>query len=64
MTVNGEKVELKKAMTLKQFLEEQGYRAQHVVTERNGEIVPLAQADEVMLENRDVLEIIAFVGGG
>ena len=64
MVVNGKPVALIHPQILQDFLIEQGYRPQRVVTERNGEIVPRDAVEKVMLEDNDVLEIITFMGGG
>ena len=50
--------------TLGTLLQEQGFDRSRVAVERNGEIVPRAQFDEVLLEETDRLEIVQFVGGG
>lgn len=50
--------------TLGAFLQEQGFDRSRVAVERNGEIVPRAQFDDVLLEEADRLEIVQFVGGG
>ena len=38
--------------------------AQRIALERNGEIVPRSQLDQVALADGDTLEIVVAVGGG
>lgn len=39
-------------------------KADRIAIERNGEIVPRAQWEQVSLDDHDRLEIVQFVGGG
>lgn len=64
MRVNGKDIELKRGMTLAEFLAEHNYRAELVAVERNGQIVPRAEFDAAILKDGDELEIVSFVGGG
>lgn len=64
MRVNGKDIELKRGMTLTEFLAEHNYRAELVAVERNGQIVPRAEFDAAVLTDGDELEIVSFVGGG
>lgn len=64
MKVNGKTVNLEKAMTLKDFLLNNGYDLPRIAVELNGTIVPKASYDEVMLSPEDTIEIVRFVGGG
>lgn len=64
MQVNGEKLVLTKQISLAMFLQQRQYRAERVVAELNGTIVPKGSYDEIILQNEDVLEIVSFVGGG
>lgn len=64
MRVNGKEIELKRGMTLVEFLAEHNYRAERVAVERNGQIVPRAEFGAVILTDSDELEIVSFVGGG
>ena len=49
---------------MQEFLLQEGYIKEQIAVERNGEIVPKAQFEQVMLSDGDVLEIVHFVGGG
>ena len=64
MKVNGEEKTLEKEMSLADFLQQENYVPERIAVERNGEIVPKAEYDSVMLGGEDVLEIVHFVGGG
>lgn len=64
MRVNGKEFELKRGMTLVEFLAEHNYRAELVAVERNGQIVPRAEFGAAVLKDSDELEIVSFVGGG
>lgn len=64
MRVNRKDIELKRCMTLAEFLAAQNYRAELVAVERNGQIVPRSEFGAVVLQDGDELEIVSFVGGG
>lgn len=64
MHVNGKELSLDKPRTLLAFLQEQGYQIQRIAVERNGEIVPKADYGTVQLSDSDVIEVVAFMGGG
>lgn len=64
MVVNGKAITLEHSVSLKQWLEENGYGQGRVAVERDGDIVPKTQYDKVFLSNADRLEIVHFVGGG
>ena len=55
---------LEGARTLKSFLEREGYALDRVAVEKNGKIVPKTRYADVLLDDGDRLEIVAFVGGG
>lgn len=64
MQVNGEKIVLTEQISLVKFLQQRKYRAERVVVELNGTIVPKSSYNEIILQDADVLEIVSFVGGG
>lgn len=64
MQVNGKKLVLTEQISLDRFLQQRQYRAERVVVELNGTIVPKSSYDEIILQDADVLEIVSFVGGG
>ena len=64
MIVNGQENSLPKPVTVQEYLEENGYQIARVALEKNGAIVPKASFAETMLDDRDTIEIVSFVGGG
>ncbi len=64
MKVNGEQIQLTKAVTLEAFLVSQGYNIQRIAVERNNEIVPHETFSDVMLNDNDIIEVVHFMGGG
>lgn len=64
MNVNGKTVTLEKSVTLQAFLLEHGYQIPRIAVERNGEIVPKKEYEQVALMPEDTIEIITFMGGG
>lgn len=64
MIVNGTEVIVGRRITIKEFLEEQGYDVKKVAVERNGTIVPKCVFDTEAVSDEDKIEIVCFVGGG
>ncbi|OXM99425.1 sulfur carrier protein ThiS [Bifidobacterium vansinderenii] len=64
MQVNGEQVTLDKAVSVADYLEAHGYRAERVAVELDGAIVPREKRADVMLTDQSVMEIVQFVQGG
>ena len=64
MRVNGKEMTLGNCQNLLQFLEVNQFDVATLAVARNGEIVPKATYDVVMLDEEDVLEVVRFVGGG
>ncbi len=60
--VNGEL--LPAAATVQELLDRQGWRADRVAVEKNGEIVRRGDFSATALHDGDRLEIVRFVGGG
>lgn len=46
------------------YLNSNGYNVNRVVVEKNLEVVPRDNMNNVLLEDGDSIEIIQFVGGG
>ena len=63
-TVNGEELELPDGLTVAALLRHLGVRGERVAVERNGAVVKKARHEGEQLEPGDVLEVVAFVGGG
>ena len=64
MRVNGKEMTLGNCQNLLQFLEVNQFDVATLAVARNGEIVPKAIYDAVMLGEEDTLEVVRFVGGG
>ena len=64
LTINGETRNVEDDMTLRAFLESLALRAQMVVVERNGEIVPRERFADTPLAPGDTLEIVQMMAGG
>jgi len=64
LTVNGKRRELEGEMTLTDFLAQNGVDLRRIAIGYNGQVVPKASFDRIMLKDGDVLEIVQMVGGG
>lgn len=62
--VNGEQQILSEALTLQQLLAQRNVTAAHAAVELNGAIIARAMWAKVQLQEKDVVEIVTFVGGG
>lgn len=63
MIINGEKLEFKE-LSLKEYLAQKGFKSKFIAVELNGEIVPKANFESLILKQNDKVEIVNFVGGG
>lgn len=61
--INGEEKEIA-GKNLLEYLKENGFNPEHLVVERNFEIIPKEQFDSVTIQDEDVIEVLRFVGGG
>ena len=61
--INGTEYDLA-GKTFAQYLAGSGYDPKRIAVERNGELLPKAQYDSVILADGDSLEVVSFVGGG
>lgn len=64
MIVNGKKVEKGELNTVYDLLKSLNVNSKRVVIEINKEIVNSCNYNKILLNHEDVIEIIAFVGGG
>lgn len=64
MKWNGKQIALEMPVTVLEFLQQQGYNAQRVAVERNGEIIRRADFEKELLRDEDTVEVVGFVGGG
>ena len=61
--LNGEEKELA-GKNLLEYLKENGFNPEHLVVERNFEIIPKEQFGSVTIQDEDMIEVLRFVGGG
>ncbi len=64
LTVNGKKRELDSPTLLPEFLEAQGMTERRIAVGYNGEVVHKDHWGEIVLGDRDVLDVVQMVGGG
>lgn len=65
LQVNGKTVEVKEEnISLYDFLVSGQYKLESLVIELNYEIVPREKWKEIILKEKDTIEILRFVGGG
>jgi sulfur carrier protein len=64
LTINGEQREIDDGMTIAGFLDAKGLRAEMVVVERNGQIVPRIEYAATTLAAGDTLEVVQMMAGG
>jgi thiamine biosynthesis protein ThiS len=62
--LNGQERNLSEGTTLGGLIRTLGLEPSRIAVERNGEVVPKAHYDAVVLSEGDRLEIVHFVGGG
>lgn len=61
--INGEFTDAE-GISLEAYLDSAGFRRDRIAVECNGAIVPKAEYGTRILQDKDVLEIVSFVGGG
>jgi thiamine biosynthesis protein ThiS len=64
LTLNGEPHRAVAGWSVADLVRELGLNPKKVAVERNLEIVPRSTLGDVLLADRDTLEIVHFVGGG
>jgi len=64
VTINGEDINFNKSITIENFLKEKDIDTDAVVVELNKQIIPSEDYKTTYLSNKDILEILRFVGGG
>ncbi len=62
--VNGTTEKLPQSISIADYLSQKNYPTNRIAVEKNGEIIPKSQYENVMLMTEDKLEIVTFVGGG
>ena len=61
--INGENLDVA-GQTVATYLTSKGYDLKRVAVEKNGEIVPKATYEDVVLQDGETVEVVSFVGGG
>ena len=64
MLINGQQFTLVTPLSLRELLQQQGYKLTQVAVELNGAIVKRSEYGSTILTAADRLEIVSFVGGG
>ncbi len=64
MMVNGEEITLDGTPSIAAFLTQRDLSPDSVVVELNREIIETPRYDTTFLKEKDILEILRFVGGG
>ncbi|GJQ57712.1 MAG: thiamine biosynthesis protein ThiS [Candidatus Scalindua sp.] len=64
VTVNDEKRECSDGTSVAELLEDLGIDMRYVAVEKNRQIIPRTQFNEIKLQESDTLEVVTFVGGG
>jgi sulfur carrier protein len=64
LTINGQSRSFSGPLNVARLIEELELRGKRLALERNGEIVPRSQFDQMALADGDALEIVVAVGGG
>ena len=62
--LNGQEEELAGEMTIGQLIEAKGINGTNIIVEHNYELVTNQRWPEVLLQEKDRLEILRLVGGG
>ena len=62
--VNGKEINLTKATSVAEYLEQNRYQVKRIAVELNGDILPKYSYSDTMLKDGDRLEVVTFVGGG
>ena len=61
--INGTELDVA-GKSVAEYLAGTDYDPKRIGVERNGDIVPKAQYESVLLRDGDTLEVVSFVGGG
>ena len=61
--INGEDKALA-GINLLEYLKDAWYQLEKIVVERNLEIIPRDQLENVVIQENDSIEVLRFVGGG
>lgn len=64
ITANGKSFDLESSTSLSDFLQSIGHQIGLVIVERNKQALSPSEAQDVVLEDGDTLEIVKIVAGG
>ncbi|WP_276980917.1 sulfur carrier protein ThiS [Johnsonella ignava] len=64
ITVNGEKYDVRRGISLFEYISESGYDMARTAVELNKNIVSKSGYKNCILSEYDMLEVVTFVGGG
>lgn len=64
ITINGVTKEEYTQLPLNELLEQEGYEISKIAVEINGEIIPKTTYSETLVQDKDCIEVVSFVGGG
>ena len=64
ITINGREEAIEKTLTLQELLKIKNIRSEIVVVEMNKEIIDKDKFKNTLIKDKDILEIIHFIGGG
>lgn len=64
ITLNGQETAVRDNMSIAELLLKKEFRINLVAVEYNGQIPPKSELDKIILKDGDVLEVVAFMGGG
>lgn len=64
MKINGKETALEKCVALDVLMEERGFDVKKIAVMKNGNIVPKAEYGNTIICDKDILEVVSFVGGG
>lgn len=62
--INGAEEKVEKALNIAQLIAQKGLLPERIVVEHNLKILPKESWASTLLNERDSLEIVSFVGGG
>ncbi len=64
ITINGQNIELEENTTLLDIIKKQDIKTTMYAVELNMKIIPKDKFEETVLNDKDRIEIVHFVGGG
>ena len=64
MKLNGEKIEFREGITVRELVAEMGFSEAMVAVELNLDILPRDSFSSTVLKENDCIEVVRFVGGG